>query len=127
MGHGKWSDDGFLDSLRRQGDPLADEAVLRLMAHREVRAVNEIFKSLRADDDPIPPDAPEPFREFVEATRELPPGADLDRLARGGQVFLKHASSAAVAMLESDGLFLLKEAEDRIPLPVALPGTAWYG
>jgi uncharacterized protein (DUF2236 family) len=101
MGHGKWSDDGFLDSLRRQGDPLADEAVLRLMAHQEVRAVNEIFKSLRADDDPIPADAPEPFREFVEATRELPPGADLDRLARGGQVFLKHAASAAVAMLAS--------------------------
>ena len=101
MGHGKWSDDGFLDSLRRQGDPLADEAVLRLMAHREVRAVNEIFKTLRADDDPIPADAPEPFREFVEATRELPPGADLGRLARGGHVFLKHASSAAVAMLAS--------------------------
>ncbi len=101
MGHGKWSDDGFLDSLRRQGDPLADGAVLRLMAHREVRAVNEIFKTLRADDDPIPADAPEPFREFVEATRELPPGADLDRLARGGQVFLKHAASAAVAMLAS--------------------------
>jgi uncharacterized protein (DUF2236 family) len=101
MGHGKWSDDGFLDSLRRQGDPLADEAVLRLMAHREVRAVNEIFKSLRADDDPIPADAPEPFREFVEATRELPPGIDRDRLARGGRVFLKHALSAAVAMLAS--------------------------
>lgn len=101
MGHGKWSDDGFLDSLRRQGDPLADEAVARLMADREVRAVNEIFKTLRADDDPIPADAPEPFREFVEATKELPPGADLDRLARGGHVFLKHASSAAVAMLAS--------------------------
>ncbi|MEA2559579.1 MAG: hypothetical protein QOH06_1083 [Acidobacteriota bacterium] len=102
MGHGKWSDDGFLDSLRAQGDPLADEAVLRLMAHREVRAVNEIFKTLRADDDPIPADAPEPFREFVEATRELPPGVDRDRLARGGHVFfLKHACSAAVAMLAS--------------------------
>jgi uncharacterized protein (DUF2236 family) len=101
MGHGKWSDDGFLDSLRAQGDPLADQAVLRLMAHREVRAVNEIFKTLRADDDPIPADAPEPFREFVEATRELPPGVDRDRLARGGHVFLKHAASAAVAMLAS--------------------------
>lgn len=101
MGHGRWSDDGFLDGLRRQGDPLADEAVRRLMAQHEVRAVNQIFKTLRADDDPIPADAPEPFREFVEATRELPPGADLDRLARGGHVFLKHASSAAVVMLAS--------------------------
>jgi uncharacterized protein (DUF2236 family) len=101
MGHGKWSDDGFLDNLRRQGDPLADEAVRLLMAQHEVRAVNEIFKTLRADDDPIPADAPEPFREFVDATRDLPPGADLGRLSRGGHVFLKHASSAAMAMLAS--------------------------
>ena len=101
MGHGRWSDDGFLNSLRRQGDPLADQAVQRLMADREIRAVNEIFKTLRSDGDPIPADAPAPFREFVEATRELPPGADRERLARGGHVFLKHASSAAVAMLAS--------------------------
>src|SRR3954469_1508749 len=101
MGHGRWSDDGFLDSLRRQGDPPADQAVQQLMALHDMRVVNEIFKTLRADDKPIPSDAPGPFREFVEATRELPPGVDHGRLARGGHIFLKHALSAAVAMLAS--------------------------
>lgn len=101
MGHPKWSDDRFLDSLRQQGDPQADLAVRRLMEEREVRAVNEIFQTLRADDAPIPDDAPAPFREFVEATRALPSWADRERLARGGAVFLKHASSSAVVMLAS--------------------------
>lgn len=101
MGHSKWSDDGFMDSLRLQGDPLADQTVARLMAQQEMGAANQIFKMLNADGDAIPADAPAPLREFVEATRELPPGVDCDRLARGGQVFLKHALSAAAAMLAS--------------------------
>ena len=101
MGHPKWSDDRFLDSLRQQGDAQADLAVRRLMEEREVRAVNEVFKTLRADDAPIPDDAPAPFREFAEATRGLPSWADRGRLARGGDVFLKHAFSSAVVMLAS--------------------------
>jgi hypothetical protein len=101
MGHPKWSDDRFLDSLRQQGDPQADLAVRRLMEEREVQAVNEIFKMLRADDTPIPDDAPAPFREFAEATRELPSWVDRGRLARGGDVFMKHAFSSAVVMLAS--------------------------
>lgn len=101
MGPGRWSDDGFLDSLRRQEDPLADQAVARLKELHEVSAVSEIFRTLRADGEPLPADAPAPFLEFVAATRDLPPGVDRDRLARGGQVFLTHALSAAVAMLAS--------------------------
>ncbi|HEX3130725.1 MAG TPA: oxygenase MpaB family protein [Thermoanaerobaculia bacterium] len=101
MGHPKWSDDRFLDSLRQQGDPQADLAVSRLVEERDVRAVNEVFKTLRADDSPIPEDAPAPFREFAEATGGLPSWADRGRLARGGEVFLKHAFSAAVVMLAS--------------------------
>lgn len=101
MGHGKWSDDRFLDSLRGQGDPQADAAVHRLMADHEVRAVNQIFQTLRSDGDPLPAGTPEPFLEFVAATGQLPPWADAERLERGGHVFFKHALSAAVVMLAS--------------------------
>jgi hypothetical protein len=101
MGDSKWSDDRFLESLRQQGDPQADLAVRRLMEEREIRAVNDVFKTLRADDTPIPDDAPAPFRAFVEATRALPSWTDRARLARGGDVFLKHALSSAVVMLAS--------------------------
>jgi hypothetical protein len=33
MATSKWSDDAFLDSLRRQGDPEADAAVAALVAN----------------------------------------------------------------------------------------------
>jgi hypothetical protein len=97
----KWSDDAFLDSLRQQADPQADRAVARLIAEGGDRAVGYLFRVLRANDDPIPADAPEPFREFMEETRELPPGLDLDRVQRGGDVFLRHAVSAATVLLAS--------------------------
>lgn len=101
MAQGKWSSDAFLDGLRQQGDPQADQAVARLIADRGMQAVGPLFQMMRANDDPIPADAPEPFREFVEATSELPPGVDRERLQRGGDVFLKHALPASIVLLAS--------------------------
>ncbi len=97
----KWSDDRFLDGLRRQGDPAADQAVARLIAEHGVKAVNSVFKTLSSGDDPIPADAPAPFLEFVAATGQLPPGVDQARLNRAGKIFLEHAPTATIVLLAS--------------------------
>ena len=54
----RWSDDAFLDTLRRVGDPPADATVAALAADGGEKAVGTIFKLLRANDTPLPPDAP---------------------------------------------------------------------
>lgn len=95
----RWSDDRFLDSLRRQTDPLADSTVAALEREGGIAAVNRIFKTLHADENDIPHDAPAPFRAFVEATRAPLPDLDQARLTRGGAVFLRHPFSAAVVLL----------------------------
>jgi len=97
----QWTDDQFLDGLRRQGDPAADQAVAKLIADRGERAVGYIFQVLRANDEPIPADAPPAFLDFMEATKELPPGVDATRLERGGAVFLQHALPAVIVFLAS--------------------------
>jgi len=97
----RWSDDSFLDSLRRQTDLLADTAVAALERDHGIAAVNRIFATLHADDRAIPADAPAPFLAFVEATRAVLPGLDEDRLDRGGAVFYRHGFSAAVVLLLS--------------------------
>jgi ER-bound oxygenase mpaB/B'/Rubber oxygenase, catalytic domain len=101
MANGKWSDDQFLDSLRQQGDPQADEAVRLLLASGGERAVGYVFKVMRANDDPLPDDAPEPLRDFMEATHAMPPEVDMARLQRGGEVFLRHAMPACIVFLAS--------------------------
>ena len=101
MPEGKWSDDVFLDSLRRVGDPPADEAVRGLMKDADGRAIGAIFALLKANDTPLPADAPPPLVEFMAASAGLPPGLEMPRLKSGGQAFLKNALPAVVVLLAS--------------------------
>ena len=101
MANGKWSDDAFLDSLRRQGDPQADEAVARLIADGGTQAVGPIFRMLQANDTPLPADAPQPLKDFMAASAGLPPDIDRTRLTRGCAVFLRNALPSVVVLLAS--------------------------
>jgi len=95
----QWSDDGFLDGLRRQGDLLADAAVARLIQERDISEVNRLFQVMRSDDQPLPPDLPAPLQDFIDRTNALPAGVDLARVARGEAVFMRHAFPAALVLL----------------------------
>jgi hypothetical protein len=95
----QWSDDGFLDGLRRQGDSLADGAVARLIQERDVSEVNRLFQIMRSDNQPLPPDLPPSILDFLEQTKELPAGADLERVQRGEAVYMRHAFAAALVLL----------------------------
>jgi hypothetical protein len=101
MSSGRWSDDGFLDALRQMGDPAADAAVAALAAEGGDRAVGSAFALLKANDTPLPADAPTPLRAFIGATTGLPPGVDLTRVVRGGQAFLRNALPSVVVLLAS--------------------------
>jgi len=87
----KWSDDGFLDGLREQGDSLADNAVQRLIRERDVSEVNRLFQIMRSDNQPLPADLPPSILDFLERTKALPAGVDLERVERGEAVFMRHA------------------------------------
>jgi hypothetical protein len=97
---GRWSDDGFLNGLRNQGDPEADAVITRLIAER-VHDVGRLFRLLQANDTPLPADAPQPLHEFMAATAGLPPWVDQARLERGGAAFLKNALPSVVVLLAS--------------------------
>ena len=98
---GPWSDDTFLDTLRRSGDPAADAAIAALIADGGLAAAGAAFKFLRANDTPLPPEAPPALKDFMTASAGLPPGLDLGRLANGGQAFLRNALPSVVVLLAS--------------------------
>lgn len=97
----KWSDDGFLNSLRQQGDPEADAAIAQVVASGQKEAVGPLFKHLQANDTPLPADAPQALKDFMAASAGLPPGLDLARLHRGGEAFLQNGLSSVVVLLAS--------------------------
>ena len=97
---GRWSDDTFLDTLRRSGDPAADAAVAALIADGGLAAAGAAFKLLRANDTPLPPDAPQPLKDFMASSAGLPT-VDPARLANGGRAFLRNALPSVVVLLAS--------------------------
>ena len=98
---GRWTDDVFLDALRRAGDPDADAAVAALIADGGLAAVGTVFKLLKANDTPLPADAPAPLKAFMASSAGLPPGLDAARLANGGAAFLRNALPSVVVLLAS--------------------------
>lgn len=97
----RWSDDVWLDSLRRDGDGLADSAIRRLHEENSIEVANRSFARLGHDHQLLPEESPEPFREFMAATCEVPPGFDPVRLERGAAVFRAHIFPATVILLAS--------------------------
>jgi hypothetical protein len=89
----------FLDTLRMQGDPHADEAFARILADGEESRIGSLFARMDTNDA-TPPGAIFPTASaFFEATGQLPPGVDLNRIQAGEALFWKHAYSIALVLL----------------------------
>lgn len=101
--NGRWSNDEFLDGLRRRGDLLADECFSQLKQTLTQEDFSGLFKILNSNDASIPEDAPQPLRRFFGETTQLPTidGAPVDaaRVTRGESVFMSHAFPAAMVLL----------------------------
>jgi hypothetical protein len=93
-----WNDQ-FLNTLRRIGDPLADEFLKIIIKDDELKGIRALFGEMNSNDE-TPPAAIFPkLTEFFNATHELPAGVDLDRIHRGEDVFMTHAFEGALVLL----------------------------
>lgn len=113
MERSKWADDAFLDTLRDQGDALADQTVAELAANSQWAAANRIFRAVDVNSPSLPEDAPDALKRFWSASAALPPGVDLERLERGHEAFLRH-------VFEMGGLLLTRS----LPAGYAAPRLA---
>lgn len=94
-----WSDDAFLDKIRSQVDTEANACVKSLFADGGAARSRELFAHLTSNEDQLPDTAAPALREFFATTRALPPDADLARLERGEQVWMRQAFPAALVLL----------------------------
>ncbi len=88
MTSSRWND-ATLDAMRQVGDPLADEAVAKLLAKGNLKAVQSLMNTLIRNDQPIPADLPPELQEYFAATEEftLP---ELARIEAGERFFATH-------------------------------------
>ncbi len=92
-----WTD-RFLDEMREAGDPPADAVVAELFADDEVDSVNRLMRTLVRNDGMPPKKLPRIVRDYLESTDDLPPWADSERIARGGEFFAEHGPACVMAL-----------------------------
>lgn len=98
MSEHRWTKE-FLDSLREQGDPYADDTVAEMLQDGTVQHAGELFKTLRSNDATIADEHIPELKEFIAKTKKLPDGVDLKRIERGEEAFMRNAFPACIALL----------------------------
>ncbi len=87
-----------LETLKYQGDPLADAVVADLVAVERTGAVNEVLAHFRDNDQPIPENLPESVRRYLIDTDAPPSWADLERVAGAYEFFVDDGVYVASAL-----------------------------
>jgi hypothetical protein len=94
----RWTD-GFLDTLSKQGDSLADDVLARIVNDDEIVNVRRVFAEMDSNNE-IPPATTFPeLSGFFDATNDIPAFVDLQRVTRGEKVFQKNAFTGALVLL----------------------------
>jgi hypothetical protein len=94
----RWTDP-FLDTLRAQGDPLADEHFQKLLADNEIGGIRKVFAEMDSNNE-LPPATTFPgLHQFFGETDDLPPDIDTRRINRGEMVFQNNAFTGALVLL----------------------------
>jgi uncharacterized protein (DUF2236 family) len=88
MHSSRWNDD-FLDKMRLQGDPPADEVIASLFAQYKIQDINQLLNELVQNDQSPSEALPKQLRDFLDWSAALPP-LDVDLLRKGEAAFEAH-------------------------------------
>jgi hypothetical protein len=88
----------FLDTMREQCDPLADEAVRSLFQQQKVQAANALMKQLVINENVSPEMLAPPLRGYFERSGQLPSWADPDLISQGEQLFGRYGPHLLTAL-----------------------------
>jgi len=91
-------DADILESLKFEGDPLADAVIDEMVATGEVGAVNLVLDELRTNDQPIPENLPPRVRQYLIETDSPPDWTDIHRVARAHEFFLDDGMHVALVL-----------------------------
>ena len=84
--------------MRGIGDPPADSAIALISSAGEVQGVNEMMRTLVANDGIVPESLPSAVRDYLAASAQLPAWADPARIQAGEHVFWRYGP-AIIAIL----------------------------
>jgi hypothetical protein len=81
--------DEILDNARQSGDPHADSFIGEAIDRNELKELNLFFKSLIYNNQFQKPDIPSVFSDYIRENSQLPPWADLSKIALAQSAFTR--------------------------------------
>ncbi len=91
----------FLDTMREQCDPPADEAVRTLFQQQKVQAANALMKQLVLNENVSPEMLAPPLRGYFEQSGQLPSWADLNLVRQGEELFGRYGPHIVTALFHA--------------------------
>ncbi|QHT68310.1 DUF2236 domain-containing protein [Rhodocytophaga rosea] len=85
--------EAFLQAMREETDPVADQVIEHLFTKGELKNVNGWLTSLSDNNEALPADLPEPVRQYFEQTSQLLEWADRKQMHKGAVFFSKHVQA----------------------------------
>lgn len=93
----RWTND-LLDSMRGEGDPLADRLVADLHAEGRLQAADNFFRSLVTAMEPPRGSMPPSFEAYLEATAPDAFAVDHERLLAGQRLFAQYGPEMSMVL-----------------------------
>src|SRR5437868_14307329 len=88
----------FLDTMREECDPPADEAVRTLFQQQKVQAANALMKQLVVNENISPEMLAPPLRGYFERSGQLPSWTDPGLIQQGEQVFGRYGPQVLASL-----------------------------
>ncbi|WP_224360877.1 oxygenase MpaB family protein [Hyalangium versicolor] len=97
MSNPTWSQD-FLDSMREQCDPPADEAVRLLFEREKITAANALMKQLVINENVSVEMLAPPLRDYFQRSGQLPSWTDMTLVHQGEELFSRYGPHIITAL-----------------------------
>ncbi|MBN1207973.1 MAG: DUF2236 domain-containing protein [Myxococcaceae bacterium] len=97
MNEQTWTHD-FLEAMREQCDPPADDAVRSLFQQEKILAVNALMKQLVSHENVSVEMLAQPLRGYFEKSGRLPPWADMGLIRQGEELFGRYGPHILTAL-----------------------------
>ncbi len=93
----RWND-ADLDAMRQLGDPHADLVARAVYDAGQIDAINHLFRTLVANDEPPPRELSPIVRDYFATGARLPEWADRQKILEAQRLFLRYAPLVTVAL-----------------------------
>ena len=98
MSKSRYYQDQFLDQMRQEGDPLADQLIQKVFSSGQAAMIHRAMAMLESNSSPIPDSFNPQLRDYFKQNSTLPSWADETKMKQGAAFFHQYQDAILVLL-----------------------------